>query len=139
MDATPVSGHIQSHIRFNVDDGAAFPEIARFDKGGLAFTASTGLRGSNGSTSANAGDVGQLVQTSNLTSSGPLTASTIGTYLIVFSLTAGDWDVWMHSTVVCAAASPSTFECELQTGSGLSGNNLITLQPHCPSLVLPLI
>jgi len=70
-----------------------------------------------------ASTVSEFVQANKTTSSGALTAAVIGTYHST-SLTAGDWDVWVHSTVTCAGGSGSGFELELTTGASLSGNNL---------------
>ena len=72
---------------------------------------------------AKATTVSEFVQANKTTSSGSLTAAAIGTYHST-SLTAGDWDVWVHSTVVCSGTSASGFELELTTGASLSGNNL---------------
>jgi len=72
---------------------------------------------------AKATTVSEFVQANKTTTSGSLTAAVIGTYHST-SLTAGDWDVWTHSTVVCSGTSASGFELELTTGASLSGSNL---------------
>jgi hypothetical protein len=141
-EAAPVAGRVPSYLRFDTDDGTFIGERMRINKDGVVtigpnatpwakFTSTeTSLVGSNGTTSAQVGQIGEFIQPNKTASSGSLTASVIGTYHSI-TLTAGDWDVWMHSTVI-AAATPGTMEMELVTGATLSGNNLTYVITQLP-------
>jgi Collagen triple helix repeat (20 copies) len=141
-EATPVAGHIPSYMIFYTDSGTTFTERMRINKDGVVTigpnatpwatfaAAGISLIGSNGTASAAAGNVGEFVQANKTTASGSLTAAVIGTYHSI-TLSAGDWDVWMHSQVV-AAGNVGNMEFELTTGAALSGSNLTYITTMLP-------
>ena len=129
--SSPIAGNLwwesdSGILYIYYNDGNTSQWVALTSGGGIPI----GLKGVTDGSSAAAGDVGEFIQQNKTASSGSLTVSVIGTYSSI-TLTAGDWDVWVHATVT-AAASPSTFELELTTGSSLTGSNLFYVITSTP-------
>jgi hypothetical protein len=120
-----VTGGINAILPFGtpVDNQIAVWTDATHVEGATNFTfdgatlRTPGLRGSDGTASATAGDVGEYQQALLGAATTP-TVSVITT-IMSLALTAGDWDVWYNGMVIPTGASGC--EVELTTGSTLSG------------------
>ena len=124
VDGIVSAGKVPARIRLQLQNAAGTMIDA------LTLRAiGAGLKGSDGTTSATAGDVGEFSQANKTTASGSLTAAVVGTYHSI-TLSAGDWDVWMHSSVVAPGGSGGAIELELTTGASLSGNNLFYISTY---------
>jgi len=76
-----------------------------------------GLRGSDGTASATAGDVGEYQQA--LLGSPVTPTVSVITSIFGLALTAGDWDVWLNGLIIPSASGG--MEIELTTTTTLSG------------------
>ena len=100
---------------------------------GAGIIACSGIWGVPDATAPSTGVVGENILSSRVTSSGTLTVGTIVNYHNI-NLAGGDWDVWVHTTWVCASAGPGSAEMEFTTStSAMSGTNTVYVITTLPS------
>jgi len=114
VNAAPSGSIIPTRFDFSVMNAAGALVI------GASFAATgTALKGSDGTASATAGDVGEYQQ-NILASPVTPTVSTV-TAIHALSLTAGDWDVWANVQMIAPGGSGTGIEWDLSASATLSG------------------